>query len=169
MIKVLTDHTPAVEISIYFHHYIINDPVKKTEGRVDELSEKFQTAFDPSPPPLIIKRLYCNLFQKTSEKGLFKGPKCIYVFGLKMTPPRCPLLELLRKSIQFGSATLVKTILRCFQINNGSSIKTDHYLPTEGNWRHRNWGKALSHHQISYLGIEIIIKLFFYRIILLLL
>ena len=56
-----------------------------------------------------------------------------------------------------------------FQINNGSWIKTDHYLPTEGNWRHRNWGKTLSHHQISYLGIEIIIKLFFYRIILLLL
>ena len=109
-----------------------------------------------------------------------------------MSPPS----EFLRKFIRFGCATLPwveaiifshydnvyrhdtiyinghtdwKQILRCNQFRNGSSIKTDHHLPTESYWRHRNWGKALSHHQISYLGIEIIIKLFFYRIILLLL
>ena len=38
----------------------------------DEISEKFQTAFDPS---LIFEKLCCNFFQETSEKALYKGPK----------------------------------------------------------------------------------------------
>ena len=55
-------------------------------------------------PPLICGRLYCNFFWENVQKNLCKGPKSeIQNFGLKMT---IPPLELFRKFIRIGSATL---------------------------------------------------------------
>ena len=55
--------------------------------KTDELSEKFQTAFDP-PPPHLVGKSCCKFF---SSNFMLKKP-CLNVqnlgiFGLKMTPP----------------------------------------------------------------------------------
>ena len=37
-------------------------------SKSDEFSEKFQTAFDPSPPSIIFGKLYCNFRDKIVTK-----------------------------------------------------------------------------------------------------
>ena len=41
--------------------------------KADEFSEKFQTAFDPTP--LIFGKSCYNFFRRVDQKALFKGPK----------------------------------------------------------------------------------------------
>ena len=60
-------------------------------SKLDEFSEKFQTAFDPPPPPLlhiILGKLYCNFFRKTSKKSPLERFKiCKINFWIENDPP----------------------------------------------------------------------------------
>ena len=62
--------------------------------KTDELSEKFQTAFDPPPPPYAI-------FLVNAEINLVSRSKICNVFWIENGPPKAPLppLELFRKFI----------------------------------------------------------------------
>ena len=40
------------------------DKGKPSNSKTDEFSEKFQTAFDHPPPPIIFSKSYCNFFPK---------------------------------------------------------------------------------------------------------
>ena len=56
------------------------------DSKMDEFSEKYQTAFDPSPH--FQKTMLQIFYQLRAQKALLKGPKyATWISGLKMTLP----------------------------------------------------------------------------------
>ena len=44
-------------------------------SKTDEFFEKFQSAFDPPPPPSFVENHFANVFQFHAHKALSKSPK----------------------------------------------------------------------------------------------
>ena len=72
---------------------------KPCTSKTDEFSEKFQTAFDPTP--ITFRKSYCNFFPKFMTKvSPIMVKICNINFLIENDPP--PPSELFRKFIRFG-------------------------------------------------------------------
>ena len=54
---------------------------KLSPSKTDEFSEKFQTAYDPPPPPLIFGKLCCKFFSEIHDRSIvYNGKNLQYKF-----------------------------------------------------------------------------------------